>query len=184
MRKLPLFLILLVALIAIPSCGLDPETDSWEYYEDWRNANNEWLAEQAARTNPDGTPYFTKAVADFDANAYVLMHFFNDRSLTYKNLIPHYTSTCDVKYHVSLYDGTPVDSSYLMTANGDSIYRFKPSAVITGWTIALMNMHVGDSCEVVIPYAQAYGASSSSDIKPYSNLTFLMKLVDIPYYEK
>ena len=94
-----------------------------------------------------------------------------------------YTSTVDVKYIGHLYDGTAFDSSYINTYPADSIYRTTLSSVIEGWTIALTNMHVGDSCEVLIPYQHAYGSSEHGDIKPYSALQFNIKLVYIPGYE-
>lgn len=191
MRKLPIILCL-TALIAIAtSCKLDPEDDAWEYYEEWRNANTEWLQQQAARTNEDGTLYYQYVYPEWDASAYVLIHYFNDRNATAGNLSPLYTSTVDVKYKGQLYNDVAFDSSYLRTAEyGDSIFRTQFTNMISGWTIALMDMHVGDSCEVIIPYQQGYGASGHSTttgtvgVPPYSTLKFNIKLVDIPGYEK
>ena len=40
-------------------------------------------------------------------------------------------------------------------------------------------MHVGDTVEVLVPYAQGYGSSSQGKIKPFSALRFNIKLVDI-----
>jgi FKBP-type peptidyl-prolyl cis-trans isomerase FklB len=113
------------------------------------------------------------------------MHWFNDRSKTAGNLQPYYTSTVDVKYIGRLYNDEAFDSSYLLTETyGDSIYRTKVTAVISGWTIALQEMHVGDSVEVIIPYQSAYGLSGSGTaVLPFSNLKFNIKLVDIPYWE-
>lgn len=184
MKKLPLLLLALTLLAIIPACSLDPEKDTWEYYEDWRNANNEWLDEQAARVDENGNLYYNKYIADFDDNAYVLMRFLNDRSLTANNLSPKYTSTCDVKYIGRNYLDEAFDSSFTQTANGDSIYRVAGlSGVITGWAVALQNMHVGDSVEVIVPYSQGYGSQKYGDILPYSHLKFNIKLVDIPAYE-
>ena len=70
----------------LSACKLDPVRDVWEYYEDWRNENNAWLAQQEARTNADGTPYYHKEVPELDRNAYVLIHYFTDRSATEGNL--------------------------------------------------------------------------------------------------
>ena len=111
------------------------------------------------------------------------MHYFNDTTLTRDNLSPLYTSTVDAKYIGYLYDGTPFDSSYLNTSPADSILRLSLAGVIPGWTVALSFMHVGDSCEVLIPYEYAYGNTGDRKIKPYSALRFIMKLVDIPGYE-
>ena len=94
-------------------------------------------------------------------------------------------STIDMKYHGRLITGEAFDSSYLRTQPRDSIFRTKLNNTINGWIIGVSQMHIGDSCTIVIPYLQGYGASGSgSGIKPYSNLIFDVKLVDIPGYEK
>ena len=105
--------------------------------------------------------------------------------LTKDNLKPLLTSTVDVKYIGRLYNDVAFDSSFLRTTPADSVFRTKLTGVIEGWQIALMNMHIGDSCEIVIPSDQAYGSSGSGSIYPYSALKFHVKLVGIPgYYVK
>ncbi|MBR2147778.1 MAG: FKBP-type peptidyl-prolyl cis-trans isomerase [Muribaculaceae bacterium] len=90
----------------------------------------------------------------------------------------------DVKYHLRLYDGTPIDSSFLSTSPADSLFRCRlNTGVIEGWGIAIPRMHIGDSCRVIIPYNVGYGTKASGEIKPYSTLQFDIKLVGIPYYE-
>lgn len=181
MRRFPILCIIVALFAAIAaSCGDD---NNWKDYTDWRNTNNAWIAAQADSLNPDGSKFYTRIVPDWDPGAYVLIHYFNDRSLTAGNLSPIYTSTVDVKYIGQLYDGTVFDTSFANTANGDSIYRTRLNGVIQGWTIALEDMRVGDSCEVVIPWQQGYGAQGSGIIQPYSALKFGIKLVDIPAYE-
>lgn len=182
MKKILLYLAGALGTVGLFSCNADDES-TWDTYADWRETNITWIQAQEARTNADGTPYYTKVIPVWDSQAYVLMKFFNDRSKTEGNLSPMYTSTVNVKYRGRLYNDEPFDSSYLMTANGDSIFQTRPSSVIAGWAIALENMRVGDSCEVVIPYAQAYGATGSGTIPPYSMLKFDIKLVDIVDYE-
>lgn len=114
----------------------------------------------------------------------MLIRYLNDRSKTEGNLSPLLTSTVDVKYIGRLYNGVPFDSSFRNVASyGDSLMRTTPGSLIQGWTIALMNMRVGDSARIVIPYNLGYGSSNSGVIKPYSTLVFDLKLVDIPYYE-
>lgn len=175
----------LIATIAIHSCKMDPEEDTWEYYEDWRNANNEWLEAQKSKTDAEGNFYYKTVIPEFDQSAYVLMHYFNDRTKTEGNLSPFYTSTVDVKYIGRLYNDEAFDSSYLQTTYGDSIYRIRGlSSVIQGWAIALMDMRVGDSCEIIVPYQSGYGSQIRDAINPYSHLKFNIKLVDIPGYEK
>ena len=113
----------------------------------------------------------------------MLIRYLNDRSLTAGNLSPLLTSTVDVKYIGRLYTGEAFDSSYNQKANGDSIFRTSLTGLIQGWQIALVNMNVGDSVEIIIPYNMGYGGSQTGIIKPYSTLIFNLKLVDIPYYE-
>ncbi len=109
----------------------------------------------------------------------MLIHYFNDRAKTEGNLSPLVTSTVDAKYIGRLYNDEPFDSSFTMTTYGDSIYRFRPSDMISGWQIALTDMRVGDSCRVVIPADQGYGVQSTGIILPYSVLVFDIKLTDI-----
>lgn len=184
MKRFPLILLFTV-LIAMTSC-MEEKENTWEEQLRWREANLTWLGEQAERTNADGTPYYTKVVPEWDKNAYVLVHYFNDRSLTQGNLSPMYTSTVDVKYKGELYNGAAFDSSYNNvppTYPADSIYRTRLGGVISGWQIVLQDMRVGDTCEVVIPYQYAYGTTLSGSIPAYSVLSFGIKLVDIPSYE-
>ena len=108
------------------------------------------------------------------------MHWFNDRNSTAGNLKPYYTSTVAVKYIGRLYNNEAFDSSYLAP---DSLFKTKVNSVIPGWTIALQEMHVGDSVEVIIPYQSAYGTSGTGKILPFSNLKFNIKLVDITNWE-
>lgn len=154
-----------------------------EDYKEWMVANNAWLNECRSKVGPDGEKYYTEIVPDYQRGNFVLMHWFNDREATKGNLRPYFTSTVDVKYRLTLYNGEPMDSSFLMTENGDSIYRTKLTEVITGWTVALQQMHVGDSVEVIVPYQIAYGSTGSGRINPFSNLNFHIKLVDIPAWE-
>lgn len=165
------------------ACSDNNNEQLWDQYAEWRNANISWIEAQAKRTNADGTPYYTKVVAPWDVSAYVLMHTIDGPHTD--NLVPLSTSTTDVRYHLHLYDGTPVDSSTNIKTYGDGIFRSRlnDDGLIAGWKLAVQNMHADDSVEVLIPYAQAYGTQSLGVIKPYSALRFNLRLVDIPFYE-
>lgn len=183
MKKLPLLLISAILLIGTIACD-NENKNVWKEYKEWREINEAWILEQTARTNPDGTPYYSKVTPNWDPSQYILLHYFNDRSETAGNLTPLLTSTVDVKYIGRLYNDEVFDSSYTLTKWGDSIYRTKCLNVIPGWQIALEKMHVGDSVEIIIPYQSAYGAADNGVIKPYSALVFNVKLVDVYAYEK
>ncbi|MCC8071754.1 MAG: FKBP-type peptidyl-prolyl cis-trans isomerase [Bacteroidales bacterium] len=179
MNRLPI-IAFAILLLAITSCGSD---DIYEEYTNWRNANVEWYDAQAALLDENGNSFYTTLRPTWYAGSGVLIHYFNDRNSTLGNLSPLITSTVDVKYIGRLYDDTVFDSSYTNTTYGDSIYRCLVSDNINGWQVALLNMRVGDSVRVVIPYDQAYGSSSTGSILPYSMLQFDIKLVDIYRYE-
>ena len=186
MRKFALisFASLLLASVATSCLSDNNGTDVWEEYAQWREANDAWLEDMQQRTDDNGNPYYKTVRGAWDYNSYVLMHYFNDTTLTRGNLSPYYTSTVDFIYHGQLYDGTPFDSSYLSTSPADSVRRTTLTNVISGWVIAATEMHVGDSCEVIVPYSSGYGASGMGDVLPYSHLVFNMKLVGVPFYEK
>ena len=185
MKKLFYIILPVVAAIAVSSCNDDDNTDTLSQYEAYRDENVAYYESQAELKNPDGTPYYERLVPVWNSGAEILIHYFNDRALTAGNLQPLFTSGCAVKYIGRLYNDYAFDSSYLRTSAlyGDSVSIFQPSGVIQGWAIALMDMRVGDSCEIVIPYQQGYGPQVQPAIPPYSTLKFNMKLVDIPFYE-
>ena len=105
------------------SCFKDD--DNMNKYSDWYKDNVDWYLEQSLLTQ-DGKLFYTPYTAPWDPSAEVLMHWFNDTSLTKNNLKPLYSSQVDVKYKLRLYDGTSVDSSYSSTSPADSI-RPSPS---------------------------------------------------------
>ena len=165
----------IVAITMLDSClGKTIEDE----YEDWREDNDAWFQKQMT------SGQYTVLTAAWDPSAKTLIRWHNDTMLTKGNLKPLITSTVDVKYHVSLYNGTPIDSSYYLTSPADSIYRSQLNQNVEGWMIALTHMHVGDSCTVIIPYQQGYGSNKKSDVLiPYSTLVFNLKLVDIYKYK-
>ena len=164
-----------VAITMLESCLGE---NVYDQYKDWRESNDKWYQQQASSGR------YTLLTASWDPSAQVLIRWHNDTMLTRNNLKPLITSTVDVKYHLSTYDGNPVDSSYYMTSPADSIYRSVLNQNVEGWMIALTRMHVGDSCTVIIPYQQGYGSTKKSDnLLPFSNLIFDVKLVDIYKYQ-
>ena len=165
----------IVAVTMLDSClGKTIEDE----YKDWREDNDAWFQKQMS------SGQYTVLTAAWDPSAKTLIRWHNDTMLTKGNLKPLITSTVDVKYHVSLYNGTPIDSSYYLTSLADSIYRSQLNQNVEGWMIALTHMHVGDSCTVIIPYQQGYGSNKKSDVLiPYSTLVFNLKLVDIYKYK-
>jgi FKBP-type peptidyl-prolyl cis-trans isomerase FklB len=176
MKKIFYFISAVLAVIAVNSCGMDDDESNWEKYADWRTENLAWLETQKSLKNADGTYFYTKVQPGYEGSSYVLMHYFEDPSQNKDNLQPLYTSSATVNYTVRLYDGTLVDSAANFTnALNDGL--------IEGWAIAVQQMHVGDTAQIVMPYEVAYGSNGSGSIYPYSTLLFNIRLVDIANYE-
>lgn len=176
----PLMLLTAVTL-AFTACN---EDNPWKKYADWREANTEYYDGLRFELDEKGNNVYTTLSPSWNPGANILIKYLNDRTLTEGNLSPMITSTVYVKYIGRLYNGVAFDSSYTATASyGDSLFAARPSSLIEGWQIALLDMRVGDSARVVIPYNLGYGVSGSTVIPPYSTLVFDMKLADIADYE-
>lgn len=163
------------------SCNSDDDENDtgtlWDKYAEYRETNQSWVAEQENRLNPDGTKYYERLQAGWNANSYILIHWFNDRSETAGNLTPLLTSSVRARYIGRNYLGQVFDAD----STSENGTYFLVNQVVDGWQLALQNMHVGDSVEIVLPYNQAYGSSTPNDlIPPYSALRFTMRLHDIP----
>lgn len=176
MKKL--YYLVICAAATLTSCSLSGNDDEYQK-TDWQTINEQWFTEQAELTDADGERVYTRVVPAWNKNAMVLMRWFNDTMLTCDNFRPLYSSTVDCKYIGRLYNDEAFDSSYTNVEPADSIFRSQVSDLITGWQIAFEKMHVGDSVEIIIPYAWGYGTTATSSIPAFSMLKFNVKLVDV-----
>lgn len=179
LRLLPLAFIAVAGMMS--SCS-DDDQSTWEKYSEWRQANVNYYEEQKYLMTPAGENLYTTLTAPWNSGAEILIRYLNDRSKTEGNLSPMLTSTVAVKYIGRFYSGEAFDSSY--SVKPDSTFTTGVSDVISGWTLALQYMRVGDSVRVVLPYSMAYGSTGSGSIYPYSTLVFDIKLKDIVDYEE
>lgn len=182
MKKISFFAVAL-GILASAFTACEHEDSDLKAIKQWRDQNNKWLAEQQALKNDDGTPYYNMIVPKWDPSSFVLIHYFNERTTNPDALTPLYTSTVDVRYYLSLYNGVACDSSSTQTTYGPGIFRAQLSTLIDGWAVAVGNMNVGDTAEVIVPYALGYGTTTTNSIPAYSNLKFNIRLVDIYKYE-
>ncbi|MCF0218475.1 MAG: FKBP-type peptidyl-prolyl cis-trans isomerase [Muribaculaceae bacterium] len=188
MKRIFYVILAIIAISAVVSCKSDGDkntsSDNWDKYKEWRKANVAWFDRQADSLDSDGNRYYKSLYPEWNPAAEILIHYYNDRKETEGRLSPLFTSTCDIIYKGSLFTDVPFDSSYNQTQYGLGIARLRADKVVTGMSIALMDMRVGDSCRIVIPYPLGYGGVAvSSVILPYSSLVFDLALKDIPYYE-
>lgn len=171
------FLALPALIFVMSSCLSDDDED--RDYSEWRKQNTEYIEKAEAETTPSGAKKFEKIVPPWDVSSFVLMQWHNNRLETENNLKPLDNSTVDLKYMLTNIDGDTIDSSYNLTTWGDSIYQCQPNAMVTGFWIAVTNMHVGDSVTAIMPYTAGYGIYGSGSVLPYSTLIFQIKLVGI-----
>lgn len=103
-----------------------------------------------------------------------------DNGIFYKPLkkgsgpMPNRGSVVLVHYTGKTINGRTFDSS-----RGGVAPAFRLRELITGWIIALQQMHVGDRWEVYIPAEMAYGRSNQPGIPGGSTLIFDIELVGI-----
>ncbi len=115
---------------------------------------------------------------------YIVMHMLEEGKGTTN---PAYSDSVYVNYRGRLLpsrtykNGYVFDQSYKgqLDSRYSSPSEFKVSALVDGFTTALMNMHEGDRCMVYIPYYLAYGSNSTTSIPAYSMLRFDIHLARI-----
>ena len=79
------------------------------------------------------------------------------------------------------YKGWTVDGHVFDATKGEAV-RMQTGVLIPGWTEALFKMKTGDTWQLVIPSALAYGVQGRGDtIAPNQTLVFLLKLEKVEY---
>lgn len=82
-----------------------------------------------------------------------------------------------VHYTGRLITGKQFDSSH--RGSGTPV-AFRVNELITGWQVALVNMHIGEKWEIHVPAAAGYGERGAGrDIPGDSTLIFELELLDM-----
>lgn len=165
---------------ALSGCLGDNEVN--KEYADWKAQNDAYISMLESEVAA-GRSEYTRLSAEWAPQNSVFVKWHNDRSLTEKNLSPLSTSTVDITYAIENIEGTSLGDSFSAYTWGDSIYRSQPNQNIAGMWIAMLNMHVGDSVTMIIPYPSGYDARNMGAIKPYTNLIYHVKMKGVPQYE-
>lgn len=91
-----------------------------------------------------------------------------------KSATPNRGSVVTVHYTGRLITGKSFDSS-----RGGVAPAFRLRELITGWVIALQQMHIGDKWEIYIPAEMGYGKLNQPGIPGGSTLVFEIELLAI-----
>lgn len=179
MKKTVVLTLACGAGLLLSACFNDDDPVS-EKYREWRERNEAFVEEAEARTNEDGTPYYTRIVPSWAPDAFSLVHWHNDRSLSEGKLKPMDNSTVQITYELFDIDGKRISDSF---SSADSLYTSQPNRNIVGVWSTLTQMSVGDSVSIVIPSQAGYGISTYGGISPYSTLIYNIKLKAIKTYD-
>ena len=77
------------------------------------------------------------------------------------------------------YTGRTINGRTFDSSRGGSPLAARLSDLISGWSIAMQQMHIGDRWEVYIPAEMAYGKLSQPGIPGGSTLIFDMELLSV-----
>ena len=171
------------------SCSEETEEDT--EYANWQERNEAYFAslEQQYAASTDGSWLKFKS---YDKNPSASVGTYTD--YIYAQVIesgagtdsPMYTDSVRVSYRGRLIPSESYPEGYIFdsTAYGDynpktnATVKFAVSALVNGFSTALLHMHRGDTWRVFIPYTLGYGTTSSGSIPAYSNLIFELSLID------
>ena len=100
-----------------------------------------------------------------------------ERTLRKLQSTPQPRSVVTVHYEGKLIDGKQFDSS---RRGSGAPAVFRVNELITGWQVALVNMHIGEKWEIYVPAEAGYGERGAGrDIPGHSTLIFQLELIDI-----
>ncbi len=77
------------------------------------------------------------------------------------------------------YVGKTINGKTFDSSRGGTAPAFRLRDLISGWIIALQQMHVGDRWEIYIPASQGYGKMNQPGIPGGSTLIFDIELIAI-----
>ena len=164
-----------IALIVICYSCINNDDNEPKDYSQWKVSNQDFI-NAAEKETIDGKLKFEKIIPDWDKSIFALIKWHNDKSVNAAGLVPLSNSTVDIKYILSNINGDTLDSS--------SHFRCRPNNLISGFWLALTQMHEGDSVTAVLPYIAGYGENGFGNIPPYSTLIFDIKLDSIVAFDK
>ena len=159
-------------LLVIVSTSCLTTTDPLAQYTDWKVRNETYF------TNMKDSAGFSVYSIPVDRGG---GSFYTKTLVAGSGVSPLYNDTVIVQYQGRLIDWTMFDKTYAGATpdwnKNEDPRSFSVSAVIKGWTEALMQMKVGEKRRIVLPWQLGYGSTGSGAISPYSTLIFDIQLI-------
>lgn len=202
LKNLKYLFSLLAMVLALSSCSEDDNTV--DEYANWQARNEQafadTLAYAKARIQEGDSQWkvirqwsLNDQTANVDANGNKLELNYKDCDYIVVKVLeegqgsgcPMYTDSVKVSYSGRLLGTDSYPAGYVFDKTFEGTYdkstaqltSFAVSALVDGFTTALLNMHIGDHWLVYVPYQLAYGSSgSSSSVPGYSMLRFEIAL--------
>lgn len=191
-RHIISLLALLVAVLSLTACSEEDNTK--EEYPDWQANNEKYFddlynqARQKAAAGDDTWKTYSAWTLDGEVSTasydHIVVHVLKQSDQT---VSPYLTDTVRVHYKGQMLPSTSYptgyvfDQSYRGTFNAATAIptKFAIADLVSGFTTALLHMHLGDVWEVYIPYQLGYGEEDQGAIPAYSTLKFEVNLVGI-----
>ena len=193
MKKFSLYILFALVAVMTTTFTSCKETDNDDQeFADWKTTNETYFDQKYAEVKADtlrGDSHW-KIIRTWNYEANVATHSYDHILVDVQEAgkgsgCPLYTDSVKVHYtgrlipSKSYADGYMFDRSWSGKVFNDSTAvpsKFSVSGVVTGFTTALMSMHIGDKWRVYIPYQLGYGSDAKVGAA-YSTLIFDIELV-------
>lgn len=161
MKKRWFFPFLLLAGILGATCiSCNPDNDS-----EWRDANIAFMSKIAKKS---GILTIRDSVNGVSGIYYEILETGDPTSMT-----PIIGDVVKLDYTGWLYN-----SSESFVSGSDYSQQLGKN-LVSGWTVALEKMHIGDEWKLYIPYYLGYGITTYDKVPAYSALIYTLKLKEI-----
>ena len=190
-------LCLMLCLTALASCSEEDTTVN--EYDDWKARNETYFEQQynlaqskidAGDTSWKMIRVYTKNYASTVHTDYVIAHVIsqteshNEWDGSYSGEQPEYTDSVQVHYRGNLMPSASYTNGYQFDSSWIGDYNLQtmlPSNLlmsdnVVGFSSTLMQMHVGDRWEIIIPYQLGYNTTETTGVPAYSTLHFDLTL--------
>lgn len=188
---------LMMAVFTLSSCSED--NDETIEFENWQAKNEQVFADTLSYAQQritqgdsswkvircwslqDQTPNEGASTPTYDDSDYIIVHVLDEGT---GSGCPMISDSVSVSYKGRLLPSTTYAEGYVFDKTFEGAFdkatalptTFAVNAMVSGFTTALLNMHIGDRWMVYIPYQLAYGEDGSSSIPGYSMLRFELVL--------